>query len=141
MKSVILLLIVAALGGGGWYAWKQKQSAAAAAAAAQARPTTATLETRDIRFAVGAAGEITPSEQVSVRPEVNGKILTLAVDLGDNVKTDDLLFQLDDQDLKIEKQQRETSIARARLSLDQAQRDYDRARQLFESKLLPEKRH
>ena len=27
---------------------------------------------RDIRFAVKRGGEITPSEQVSVRPEVNG---------------------------------------------------------------------
>lgn len=138
MKSLILLLVVAALAGGGWYAWKQKQAAAAAAAAANARPSTATLEKRDIRFAVSAAGEITPSEQVSVRPEVNGKILVLAVDLGDEVKKDALLFQLDDQDLQIEKEQRETSIARSRLSLEQARRDYERAQQLSQEKLLAE---
>jgi len=137
MKSLILIFVAAGLAGGGWYYWKQQQAATVAAAAANARPTTATLQKRDIRFAVSAAGEITPSEQVSVRPEVNGKILVLAVDLGDEVKKDDLLFQLDDSDLKIEKEQRETSIARARLNLDQARRNFERARQLFEEKLLP----
>ncbi len=137
MKTLILLVIAAALTTGGWYYWKQKKATDAAALAANARPTMATLERRDIRFAVSAAGEITPSEQVSVRPEVNGKILILPVDVGDSVKKDDLLFQLDDSDLKIEKEQRETSIARARLSLEQAQRDYQRAEQLFNEKLLP----
>lgn len=138
MKILITLLLAAVLGGGGWYAWKQRQAAAEAAAAATARPTTAPVETRDIRFAVSAAGEITPSEQVSVRPEVNGKILTLAVDLGDQIKKDDLLFQLDDRDLQIEKQQRETQIARARLTLDQARRDFERAEELSKGKLLSE---
>lgn len=138
MKILITLLLAAVLGVGGWYAWKQRQAAAEAAAAATARPSTAPVETRDIRFAVSAAGEITPSEQVSVRPEVNGKILTLAVDLGDQIKKDDLLFQLDDRDLQIEKQQRETQIARARLTLDQARRDFERAEELIKGKLLSE---
>jgi HlyD family secretion protein len=137
MKILIALFLAAGLGTGGWYYWKQRQAAADAAAAANARPTTATLEKRDIRFAVSAAGEIVPSEQVSVRPEVNGKILVLAVDLGDEVKKDDLLFQLDDRDLQIEREQRETSIARAKLNLEQARRDYERAQQLFNAKLLP----
>lgn len=137
MKILIALFLAAGLGTGGWYYWKQRQAAAEAAAAANARPTTATLEKRDIRFAVSAAGEIVPSEQVSVRPEVNGKILVLAVDLGDEVKKDDLLFQLDDRDLQIEREQRETQIARAKLNLEQARRDYERAQQLFNAKLLP----
>ncbi|MBN8246749.1 MAG: efflux RND transporter periplasmic adaptor subunit [Verrucomicrobia bacterium] len=137
MKILGTLLVVALLGGGGWYLWQQRQQAASAAAAGGARPAVSTIEKRDIRFAVSAAGEITPSEQVSVRPEVNGRINKLPVDLGDVVKKGDLLFQLDDQELKTEKQQREITIARTRLSLDQAKRDYDRAEMLFNAKLLP----
>lgn len=137
MKFFGFVIVAALLGGGGWYAWQQRQHATVAAAAPGGRPTTSTIEKRDIRFAVSAAGEITPSEQVSVRPEVNGKIDILPVDLGDFVKKGDLLFQLNDQELQIEKQQRETSIARSRLSLDQARRDYERAQMLFNEKLLP----
>lgn len=137
MKILGVILLVALLAGGGGYFWQQRQKTAAAAETAGGRPTTATVEKRDIRFAVSAAGEITPSEQVSVRPEVNGRIDQLPVDLGDFVKKGDLLFQLNDQELQIEKQQRETSIARSRLSLDQAKRDYERAQMLFNEKLLP----
>jgi RND family efflux transporter MFP subunit len=137
MKFLGFVILAALLGGGGWYVWQQRQQATVAAAVPGGRPTTSTIEKRDIRFAVSAAGEITPSEQVSVRPEVNGKIDILPVDLGDFVKKGDLLFQLNDQELQIEKQQRETSIARSRLSLDQARRDYERAQMLFNEKLLP----
>lgn len=138
MKTVLTLLLMAAIAVGGYFGfhyWKQ-QSGDAAAAAKSGRPTTATIETRNIRFAVSAAGEITPSEQVSVRPEVNGKILSLTVDVSDTVKKDQLLFQLDDSDLKIEKQTMETAIERSRLELEQAEREYKRAQQLFQEKLI-----
>ena len=138
MKTLGALLLIAALGFGGWTVWQKKQTAASTVAAASGRPTTATLETRSIRFAVSAAGEITPSEQVSVRPEVNGKILLLPVDVGDALKKDQLLFQLDDRDLQIEKQSQETAIARSNLQLEQSERDYKRAQQLFDVKLLPQ---
>src|ERR687888_540679 len=74
-----------------------------AASAADARTSTAVVETRDIHFAVSAAGEIGPADQVSVRPEINGKILTLPVDIGDRVKKNSVLFTLDDQDLQTER--------------------------------------
>lgn len=100
------------------------------------RPTTALVETRDIRFTVNAAGDIGPAEQVSVRPEVNGKVDNLAVDVGDIVKKGDLLFSLDDRDLQTEKQSQEKEIERARLQLEQAERNYRRSEQLFAAKLI-----
>lgn len=138
MKSFGWVLLILLLGGGGWYYWQQRAPGGGAGAAAASRPATSVIEKRDIRFAVSAAGEITPSEQVSVRPEVNGRIDELPVDLGDFVKKGDLLFQLNDEDLRIEQQQRETSVARTRLSLEQARRDYERARMLFNEQLLPQ---
>lgn len=138
MKTVLTLLLLVALSVGGYFGfhyWKQ-QGGGAAPAANAGRPTTSTIETRSIRFAVSAAGEITPSEQVSVRPEVPGKILALPVDVSDSVKKDQLLFQLDDRDLQIEKQTTETAIERSRLELDQTERDFKRANLLYAEKLI-----
>ena len=56
------------------------------------RNTTAQVETKDIEFVVTVAGEITPAEQVSVRPEVNGLISQLPVDVGDQVKRTTYFF-------------------------------------------------
>ena len=135
MKKWIVLVLVLAGGVWGyqkWTAWRADQTLAET----PSRPTTAPVETRDIRFAVNAAGEIGPAEQVSVRPEVNGRIAELRVDIGDVAKRGDSLFTLDDRDLQIEKESQEKEIERARLQLQQAERNYLRSRELFENKLI-----
>ncbi|MFM7556462.1 MAG: efflux RND transporter periplasmic adaptor subunit, partial [Verrucomicrobiota bacterium] len=134
MKTLIVILLVGALGAGGWYVTQRQHKVPEAQAGAKV--DTAVIETRDIKFAINAAGDITPAEQVSVRPEVNGKIEVLPVDVGDRVKAGQLLFKLDDRELQTQRQQEEKNVERSRLQLGQAERDYQRARQLFEGKLI-----
>ncbi len=135
MKKWIVLVIALAGFAWGFQKWRSRGGETETAGPA-ARPTTAVAETRDIHFTVNAAGDIGPAEQVSVRPEVNGKIDKLPVDIGDVVKEGDLLFTLEDYDLQTEKQSQEREIERATLQLDQARRNYDRAEQLFSEKLI-----
>lgn len=103
---------------------------------ADANVKTAIAEARDIHFAINAAGEISPAEQVSVRPEVNGRIETLRVDIGDVVTNGTVLFSLDDNDLQTERSSRLTEIEGAKLQVERAQRNFDRAEQLFQDKLI-----
>jgi HlyD family secretion protein len=135
MKKLILLIVVLGIGAGGYYGWKNWQKAAAAAAAPE-RSTTATVELRSINFAVNAAGEMAPAEQVSVRPEINGKVDRLPVDLGDHLKKGDLLFKLDDKELQQQRASNLTDIEKAKLCLEKAERDDKRARQLLADKLI-----
>ncbi len=135
MKTWLIAIVILGLTGGGAYylkGWKENRDANNG----PKRLATATVEPRDIQFLINAAGEIGPADQVSVRPEVNGKISELPVDLGDAVKKGALLFQLDDRDLQIERERQETDIARARLQLDQAERNYLRSRELFDGHLI-----
>jgi len=134
MKILIVILLVGALGAGGWF-YSQRQLAGAVPQVST-KVDTAVIETRNIKFAINAAGDITPAEQVSVRPEVNGKIEVLPVDVGDRVKSGQLLFKLDDRELQTQRQQEEKNVERSRLQLGQAERDYKRAQQLFEGKLI-----
>src|SRR5436190_21424213 len=135
MKKWITLLVLAAAAAGGYYGWKNWRKAQAAAAV-PARPTTAIAELRDISFAVNAAGEIGPAEQVSVRPEINGKIEVLTVDIGDTVKKAELLFKLDDKELQQQRSSNLTDIDKAKLELEKAERDFKRAQQLLADKLI-----
>lgn len=134
MKILIVILLVGALGAGGWF-YTQRQRAGAVPQVST-KVDTAVIETRNIKFAINAAGDITPAEQVSVRPEVNGKIEVLPVDVGDRVKLGQLLFKLDDRELQTQRQQEDKNVERSRLQLGQAERDYKRAQLLFESKLI-----
>jgi RND family efflux transporter MFP subunit len=135
MKKVLAVILLAALGIGGYYGW-QKWQESRKEAATPTRPTTAPAEIRSISFAVNAAGEISPAEQVSVRPEINGKIEQLPVDVGDKPKKGDLLFKLDDKELQQQRASNATDIERAKLELQKAERDYKRAQELLEEKLI-----
>ncbi len=59
-------MLVLTLGGGGYFFWKNRPVAEAASLKVE-RPTTAIVETRDIHFAVTAAGDIGPAEQTALR--------------------------------------------------------------------------
>jgi len=135
MKNFLIIALL--IGGGVWGFLKWKETAAQQTKDPIANRTkTAPVEARDISFAINVAGEIGPAEQVSVRPEINGRISQLTVDLGDRVKKGQLLFALDDKDLLIEIATRETEIESAKLELDKAKRDYEREEKLYKEKLV-----
>src|SRR5437867_5429696 len=135
MKFLAGSMMLAMLGVGGFFLW-QKTPSNDLANRAVARPTTAAVEVRDILFAVNAAGDIGPADQVSVRPEVNGRIAELPVDIGDQVKKDALLCRLDDRDLQIERASRLQEIDGARLQLQKASRNFNRSKNLFADRLI-----
>ena len=119
MRKFLVLIAIAGVGFGGYYGWKNWQKTSQAAAA-PTRPTTAPVELRSINFSVNAAGEIAPAEQVSVRPEINGLVELLPVDVGDRVKKDALLFRLDDKLLQQQRASNLTDIEKAKLNVEKA---------------------
>jgi HlyD family secretion protein len=135
MRIVLTLVLIAALGAGGYFLWRNSSGSRSNGRDEQ-RTSTAVVEARDINFAVTVAGEIAPAEQVSVRPEINGRIAVLNVDIGDRVKKGAVLFALDDKELQQEKSSRLVEVDRARLQIEQAQRDYKRTQQLYTQKLI-----
>lgn len=135
MKKWIFLIVVLAAGVLVYTQWDKWQGKLGQESDV-GRLTTAPVIQTNIEFAVNAAGEIRPAEQVSVRPEISGRIMQLPVDLGDRVKRGDLLFKLDDKELQQERASSLTSIERAKLELEKSQRDYKRAQDLLAEKLI-----
>src|SRR6266576_2622614 len=135
MKKIIIVLVVLGIGVAAYYL-RNNAHKPGPAAGSLARPTTAEVIQTNISFAVNAAGEIGPAEQVSVRPEINGKIDKLPVDIGDPVKKGDLLFKLDDKELQQQRESNLTDIERAKLELQKAERDFKRAEQLLAERLI-----
>lgn len=142
MKVFLTLLVVAGISVGGFLVWKQWQRKQAEAADAKV-VSIAHVEARDISFAITAAGEIGPADQVSVRPEINGKIAELPVDIGDQVKKGQLLCRLDDTDLQTEKVTQLSQVAGAKLQIEAAtlqvektDREFKRNDSLFQNRLV-----
>ena len=137
MKNIIIVVLLLAVGVFGYFQWQDgKEQPNGNNARVQNRQTTAVIEQRDIDFTVRVAGEITPADKVSVRPEVHGKIAELPVEISDRVAKGDLLIRLDDKDLKIEIDSRKKQIDSATLQLEQAKSEFERSKQLFEEQLI-----
>lgn len=135
-KLAVAVFVLSALLALAWWQWPAwRSSLGPGTDPAEALKTAQVIQT-NINFAVNAAGEIGPAEQVSVRPEINGRIEELPVDVGDRVKRGDLLFALDDKELQQQKASNLTGIERAKLELDKAERDYKRAGELLAENLI-----
>ena len=126
--------------------------AAAAVAAGMARkrekPIPVTTEKafrKNITQLVTATGKIQPEIEVKISPEVSGEIIDLPVKEGQIVHKGDLLLHIkpDTYRAQVEEQQAALSSAQAAIAqhksqLAKAEADYQRAKTLFESKLIPE---
>ena len=134
-KSVSIVLVVAALAAGGWYFAKRPALASGSGDEIPARFITK-AEKRDIDFSVEVSGDVAPAFQLDVKSEVGGKIKALHVEAGDTVKQGEVLVEIDDRDFLTEKESVLTEIDGAKLAVEQRQRNFQRGRELFESKLV-----
>jgi len=134
-KWIVIILIIGAAAAGAYWTWGGKKTGVQSASTDMS-PATALVGLTNIAFAVSAAGDIGPADQVSVRPEINGKIMTLDVDIGDNVKRSAVLFTLDDKDLQSQRSSSQTSVEGAQLQVDKCRRNHERAERLYAEKLI-----
>ncbi|MFN2386493.1 MAG: efflux RND transporter periplasmic adaptor subunit [Thermoanaerobaculia bacterium] len=109
------------------------------------RVTTAKVEKIDLVSKVTANGKIQARRKVDLSALVMGQIVNLAVKEGDKVDKGALLLQIDRAQLAAQAQGREAGLAAmrsdllaARSTAEQARRDFQRARQNYEAKILSE---
>ena len=84
-------LIVAAAAGGGYYYWQTRQAAQAETIVLPSVEATI----GNVEDSVLASGGLEPVRQVSVGAQVSGRVISLKVKLGDNVKAGDLIAEID----------------------------------------------
>src|SRR5882724_130286 len=135
MKKFVILIVVVGVGVAGYLRLSSNRQKAPVSGA-PIHSNTATIEFRNINFAVTAAGEIGPDDMVSVRPEIQGRISELPVDIGDKISKGTVLCSLDDSDLQTERSSQITQIEGAKLTVEKARRNYERNKRLSESHLV-----
>jgi len=86
-RWIALLVLIAAVIV--WYGYDHTE------VAKTAQPLIAVVEVGDIENAVTAAGTLQPSEYVDVGAQVSGQLEKLHVEVGDEVKTGDLVAEID----------------------------------------------
>ncbi len=133
MKKVVIIIAVIGMAVAGFLFWNRQK---APVTSAPVHANTATIELRNINFAVTAAGEIGPDDMVSVRPEINGRVSSLPLDIGDKVSKGDVLCALDDSDLQTQRSSQLTQIEGAKLTVEKARRNFERNKDLHANHLV-----
>lgn len=95
--------------------------------------TVATLNPRVIDSWEVFTGRLESEASVDVRSRVSGYIESVALKEGSLVKEGDLLFTIDDRELKIEVKRLEAQLVSAQAQIDLAIRNLDRAKSLKET--------
>jgi RND family efflux transporter MFP subunit len=107
----------------------------AEARAPAARPVVAVARVApgDIARVLTIAAEFRPYQEIDVHAKVAGYVKTIAVDVGDRVKTGDLIAALEIPELQDDLQQAEASVKRAIEEVNRAEADADRAASAHET--------
>ena len=125
-KILLGVTVIAGLIGGG--IWYNKQRAAQNP---EQRYKLLTLEKGDVTQTVSANGTLNLVVLVSVGTQVSGTVKKLYVDFNDHVKKGQALLELDDALVSATERQSAASVANAQATLELAQANEARIRQLF----------
>jgi RND family efflux transporter MFP subunit len=120
--ALVLLLVLAAC---------QKEEKTAATPIRPVR--TATVELQEGGEKVSLTGEIQPRYQADLGFRVNGKILERPVDVGTEVKKDDLLARLDPQQYRQDLEVAKAEVAKAQAEVARSQAQEYRQRELLKN--------
>ena len=110
---IVLVVVIAALGGGAYTYLKARQNTASAAASAQQSSLqTATARTGNIVLRASGTGTLVAATESSLGFKTSGSLTTLNVQVGNQVKSGDLIAQLDSSSQQL-------ALAQAQQALNQ----------------------
>ena len=130
---VILVLIGAAIGGGIWYF----MSASASAPQYQI----VKVSRGDLTQVVTATGQLNPVLNVQVGSQISGRISKIFVDYNSQVKSNQIIAQIDPSSYQAALLRVEAEVANARANLTLAQIQARRAETLYTNKLISASDH
>lgn len=99
---------------------------------------TVKAERRTIEENIIVSGFVEPETATEIKSEINGKIIRINVENGDNVKKDDLLLEIDASTYQTEVDAAERTERQRELDVEKSERDMRRIKELFENDFATE---
>jgi HlyD family secretion protein len=118
-KKVIAAIVVVIVIGGYWI-YKNSQTKTA-----EAQYITSAAEKGTLTVSVSGTGQVSASNQVDIKPNASGKIIKVAAKQGQQVKTGDVLVQLDAGDAQDSVRDAQANLDSAKLSLEKLKQPAD----------------
>src|SRR5271167_3300747 len=130
LRPILWLLLVAAIVGAAvWYLprpGRQPSPAGGAAAGGLVPVGTATVQKGDMPVSLSGLGTVAPLATVTVKTQINGYLMAVGFQEGQQVKKGDFLAQIDPRPYQVALEQAEGQLAKDQASLKNAQLDLKR---------------
>ncbi|HEV7388898.1 MAG TPA: biotin/lipoyl-binding protein, partial [Gemmatimonadaceae bacterium] len=97
---------------------------------------TAPVERRSIVLSVQANGTVEPVNIIEVKSKASGTITRMPVDIGSNVKTGDLLVQIDPRDVQNQYDQAAADVSSATVQRSTSLAQRNRSAELYKEKII-----
>jgi HlyD family secretion protein len=97
---------------------------------------TAAVERRSIVLSAQANGTVEPVDVVEVKSKASGTIVRMPVDIGSNVRTGDLLVQIDPRDVQNQYDQAAADLSSATVSRAVALAQRNRSADLYKQRII-----
>lgn len=89
-----------------------------------------------VEHIVKAVGSFLPNEEVSISPEIDGKVKRLLVDEGHAIKKGQMLAIIEDESFRLEVERRKAQVEEARASLENLRVTLHRKEQLLREEMI-----
>jgi HlyD family secretion protein len=131
IKWVIVFAVVGAVVGGGLWYWRNGR-------ASEAQYQTAEVARAKLVQTVTATGQLNPVTNVTVGSQISGIVSHLYADWNSEVTNGQIVALIDPATYKANVQQCQSDLANAKATLELAQVNARRAKELFDGKLIPQ---
>ncbi|MFH1058185.1 MAG: efflux RND transporter periplasmic adaptor subunit [Pseudomonadota bacterium] len=133
IKWILILVALAAAGWGGWRYWQQGQTVEPVVTGPEVQ-----VKRGAIRRLVTSTGTVKPQvgAQVNVSTRVSGRVETLSVAIGEEVKPGQVVAVIEHKDLQAKLDQARAALNEVAVQLRQAQVDYKRQAALKDEDLV-----
>ena len=128
---IILIVLVVALGAGAWFLFGKKTDGTY-------EWRTAKVELGDLKIVVTATGTLNAVKTVQVGTQVSGIVSRILVDFNSVVKEGQVIALIDTTNLAQAVEDASAALQRAEIQMNQAKRDFDRNKLLYEQKVIAE---
>lgn len=125
IRIVITLAVLGGAGWGGTVLWK-KYGPGLFGTKREAKIPTSRVKPANIAEEIVAVGRLRAVFSTELRAEINGRIMKIFVADGANVKRDEDVLKLDQQDILTQLQEADRNIEASKLKVGRAKREYDR---------------
>ncbi len=105
----------------------------------QAKPViyeTTTAQVASIVKKTVATGKVVPRKEIEIKPQVSGIISELYVEAGQKVRKGDMIAKVRIIPNMVSLNEAESRVNRAKISLDNAQQNYNREKPLYDGKII-----